>query len=142
MYFINRPIPVKVMLARHKIFCMKKLIIIALACFAGTSLMAQKENEKNESKKTERMEHKMSMKKDCVMMKEGKMMVMKDGKTMAMTSDMTMSNGAIVMADGSVKMKDGTTKMIKNGDCMYMDGKMKMGHTTKHKRMKHHTKTK
>jgi hypothetical protein len=40
---------------------------------------------------------------------------------------MTMSNGAVVMTDGSVKMKDGSTKQLKNGDCVYMDGKMKTG---------------
>ena len=62
--------------------------------------------------------------KDCVMMKDGKMMVMKNGQTIGMDKDMTMSNGTMVMKDGSVKMKDGTTMMMKEGDCIYMNGKM------------------
>jgi hypothetical protein len=32
--------------------------------------------------------------------------------------------GTIVMTDGTVKMKSGKTKMMKDGDCVYMDGKM------------------
>ena len=74
--------------------------------------------------------------KDCVMMKDGKMMVEKGGKTMPMDNDVTMSNGTVVTPDGSVKMKNGTTKMLKDGDCVYMNGKMssmKM-HTAMHKK--------
>lgn len=33
----------------------------------------------------------------------------------------------MIMQDGSVKMKGGTTKQLKNGDCVYMDGKMMTG---------------
>ena len=68
------------------------------------------------------------MKGDCVMMKDGKMMVMKNGQTMDMDKDMTLNNGTMVMKDGTVKMKDGTTTMMKEGECIYMNGKMsKMG---------------
>jgi len=28
------------------------------------------------------------------------------------------------MQDGTVKMKDGTTTMMKDGECIYMNGKM------------------
>ena len=64
--------------------------------------------------------------KDCVMMKDSKMMVMKDGKTMMMDQDMTMKNGTMVMKDGTVKTKDGKTSMMKEGDSMDMNGKVKM----------------
>lgn len=113
---------------------MKKIIIclIALTTFSVLTIPSFAQEKKMDSK-TGKMGHKM---KDCVMMKDGKMMVEKGGKTMAMDKTMTMSNGTMVMPDGSVKMKDGTTKMLKDGDCVYMNGKMtsmKM-HTAMHKK--------
>ncbi|MEP6708796.1 MAG: DUF6799 domain-containing protein, partial [Verrucomicrobiota bacterium] len=65
--------------------------------------------------------------KDCVHMKDGKMMMMKDGKEMAMEKDMTMKDGTKVMTDGTVVKKDGEKMMMKDGDMMYMSGKMKKG---------------
>ena len=113
---------------------MKKIIvcIVALITFSvlTTSVFGQ---EKKVDSKMGKMNGKM---KDCVMMKDGKMMVEKGGKTMAMDKSVTMSNGTVVMPDGSVKTKDGTTKMLKDGDCVYMNGKMtsmKM-HTAMHKK--------
>jgi hypothetical protein len=113
---------------------MKKIIIylVTLITFSvlTSSVFGQ---EKKMDSKMGKMNGKM---KDCVMMKDGKMMVEKGGKTMDMDKSMTMSNGSVVMPDGSVKMKNGTTKMLKDGDCVYMNGKMtsmKM-HTTMHKK--------
>lgn len=80
--------------------------------------------------------HKMHEMKDCVMMKDGKMMAMKGGKTMGMDQDMTLTNGTVVSTDGIAKMSDGSTKKLKNGDCMYMDGKMMSGMKHKGKKMK------
>jgi hypothetical protein len=60
--------------------------------------------------------------KDCVMMEDGKMMTMMDGNKMPMEADTTMKNGTEVMTDGTVKMKNGKTMMLKDGDCVYMDG--------------------
>ena len=102
---------------------MMYLLVLTTLCALTKSTFAQEK----------KMNHKM---KDCVMMKDGKMMVTKDGKTMAMDQTMTMRNGTTVMSDGTVKMKNGTTKMLKDGDCVYMDGKMtsmKM-HTAIHKK--------
>jgi len=104
---------------------MKKVIVVMVACTLSTGLFAQTSKDK----KSERMEqpqgsanmHKM---KDCVMMEDGKMMVMKGGKTMEMNKDMTLANGTTVMTDGSVKWKNGKTAMLKDGECIYMDGKM------------------
>ena len=67
---------------------------------------------------------KMGTMKDCCMMKDGKMMVMKDGKTMPMDKEMTMKNGTTCMTNGEYTMKDGSKMMMKNGDCMDMNGKM------------------
>ena len=74
------------------------------------------------------------MKKDCVMMKDNKMMVTKGGNTMAMDQDMTLTNGTVVSTDGSVKMSDGKTKQLKNGDALYMNGKMMTGMKGMHKK--------
>ena len=68
--------------------------------------------------------HTKSMKKDCIMMKDGKVMQMKDGNTTELSGDVTLENGTVVSKDGTVKMKDGKTKMLKDGDCVYMNGKM------------------
>ena len=104
---------------------MKKMKTLTMLFFAAvlftTAAIAQ--DTSMAGHKMNKMNH-MKMKKDCVMMEDGKMMVMKGGKTMGMDKDMTLTNGATVMTDGSVKMKDGTSKQLKNGDCMYMDGKM------------------
>ena len=62
--------------------------------------------------------------KDCVVMEDGKMMIMKNGKSMSMDKDMKMSNGTMVMTDGTVKMKNGKSKMMKDGECVYMNGTM------------------
>ncbi len=63
------------------------------------------------------------MKNGC-MMKEGKMVCMKDGKTMPMDKAMTMKNGTTCMTNGECTMKDGKKMMMKEGDCMDMNGKM------------------
>jgi hypothetical protein len=63
--------------------------------------------------------------KDCCMMK--------DGKTMPMEKDMVMKNGTICMTNGECKMKDGTKMMMKNGDRMFMSGKMQTDKMSKMK---------
>lgn len=98
---------------------MKKIIILAICCFIGFGAFAQTE------KKMDKMEH-MDKMKDCIMKKDGKVMQMKDGKTMELTETATLSNGTMVMADGSIKMKDGKMSMLKEGESIDMDGKMKM----------------
>lgn len=108
-----------------KLVIMKKLFVIMIACILSTSLFAQK---------MDKMDH--GKMKDCVMMEHGKMVVMKNGETMDMNKDMAMKNGTMVMRDGKVKMKNGKTTMLKDGDCVYMNGKMtkmKMDHSMKMK---------
>ena len=103
---------------------MKKLTMFLLAAVVGTSAAMAQDTTAMASPK---MHHMSGMKKDCVMMKDGKMMAMKGGKTMAMDQDMTMTNGTTVSTDGTVKMSDGSTKQLKDGDCVYMNGKMMTG---------------
>ncbi len=104
---------------------MKKLLVLITACTICSSIFAQDNMGKmkmSHSHKKKSM-HSSSM-KDCVMMEDGKMMVTKHGKDMMMDKDMTMTNGTMVMTDGTVKMKDGKTMMMKDGDHIYMNGKM------------------
>ena len=67
--------------------------------------------------------HKMQ---DCIMMKDGKVMVMKDGKNTMLQSDTTLKNGTTVMTNGTVKFKSGKTLMLKEDQCVYMNGKIGM----------------
>lgn len=100
---------------------MKRLLVLMAVFMLGSTAFAQDKMEKKMDHKMGTMHGKM---KDCVMMEGGKMMMMKGGSSMAMDKDMSMSNGTTVMTDGTVKMKNGTTKMLKDGQCVYMNGKM------------------
>ena len=117
---------------------MKKLSMLLLAAFICTSVVHAQDTAAAMAHKPmghHKKHHMGEMKKDCVMMKEDKMMVMKGGKTMAMDQDMTLANGTVVSTGGSVKMSDGKTKQLKNGDCIYMNGKMMSGMNGMHKKM-------
>ena len=126
---------------------MKKLSMFVLAALvSSTAVLAQDSTTTTtkSTKSTTQQTHKMShdnmgsmhkmggMKmKDCVMMKDNKMMVMKGGEKMAMDNETTFTNGSKVSTDGMLTKQDGTTKQLKNGDCIYMDGKM-VGKMKKH----------
>lgn len=98
---------------------MKKLLVLIAAFLFSFSVYAQEKD-----KKMDKMDKMEASTKDCVMMHDGKMMVMKGGETMAMAEEMTLANGTMVMTDGMVKMKDGSSQMLKEGQCVYMDGKV------------------
>ena len=102
-------------LKNTKLKNMKKLLILFVAFTLSTGAFAQHNMDNME---------KMDMKKDHMMMKNGKMEMVKAGKTMAMDKDMTLTNGTTVSTGGMVKMKDGKTMQMKEGEMMYMDGKM------------------
>jgi hypothetical protein len=101
---------------------MKKKLLFIFALVIGIS--AVHAQDKMDSKTDTKME-KMEGKKDCIMMQNGKMMVQKKGQTMEMMEDMTLKNGTMVMKDGSIKGKDGKMTKLGEGECIYMDGKMK-----------------
>lgn len=116
---------------------MKKLSMLLFAGIVCTCAVNAQDTASAMSHKPmgqHKMHHMDGMKKDCVMMKDSKMMVMKGGKTMAMDQDMTLTNGTVVSTDGTVKMSDGKTKQLKNGDCVYMNGKMMTGMNGMHKK--------
>lgn len=64
------------------------------------------------------------MKKDHIVMKDGKLWQIKDGNNSEVLTDITLVNGTIVTKDGNVKTKDGKSEMLKDGDCVWMDGKI------------------
>jgi len=92
---------------------MKKMLAMLVAVFAVALVNAQNADQAHKS-----------MKKDCIMMKDGKVVQMKDGNTTDVTGDVTLTNGTVVSADGTVKTKDGKTSKLKDGDCVWMNGKM------------------
>ena len=111
---------------------MKNLLTVLLVItICGSAMAQEKVDVKKTTKHTMHKTTKKSMHtmKDCVMMKVGKMTTMMGGKTSLMTKDMTMKNGTMVKTNGTVQMKNGKSMMLKDGDCVYMNGrvdKMKM----------------
>ncbi len=58
--------------------------------------------------------------KYCAKMKDGKKVIMHEGS--ALKTDVTLNNGAKVKMDGTVIKADGTTLMLKEGECIGLDG--------------------
>jgi hypothetical protein len=104
---------------------MRKIMIAITAVALSCSAMAQ---TKMDDAHMDKMSQKsMSKMHDCVMMKDGKMVTMVNGKTMPMKATTKMSNGTKVMLDGTCKMKDGKSMMLKEGQCVMINGEvMKM----------------
>jgi len=96
---------------------MKKLFLALIALGSVVLLNAQSSDQ---SAKKE-------VKKDCIKMQDGKLWQEKDGNTTEVTEDVTLPNGTIVTKDGNVKMKDGSTVALKDGDYVWMDGKITHG---------------
>ena len=97
---------------------MKKLMILFAAATIGLTAAAQ--HEGHSPKTTEQANHT----KEHLMKMDGKMMHIKDGKTMELTQEMKLTNGATIAKDGTMKMKNGKTRKLKDGEMIYMDGKM------------------
>lgn len=71
-----------------------------------------------------KLDQKVSGRNDCLVMKNGKMMLMKDSSTNVMETDMSMTNGTVVTTDGNVKLNNGKTILLKDEDCVYMNGEI------------------
>ena len=93
-------------------------MILLAAATIGLSATAQHESHGQQTSDTSKHA------KEHLMMMDGKMMHIKDGKTMELTQEMKLSNGAIIAKDGMMKMKNGKTRKLKDGEMIYMDGKM------------------
>jgi hypothetical protein len=97
---------------------MKKLLMLFAAAFLISVSVHAQDSSKTTGKSTKM--------KDCYMMKGGKMVMEKNGTATDMTQDVTLSNGTVVTKDGTVKTKDGKTVTLKEGECVYTNGKIKM----------------
>ena len=103
---------------------MKKLLILITALALSSTAFSQEKMEMKKGMKMGKMGQNMDMNKDHIMMMDGKMQMMQKGKTMSMDKDMVLSNGTTVMTDGTMKTKSGETMTMKEGDIVYMNGKM------------------
>ena len=99
---------------------MKKLILLITISFSAIGLFAQ--NKSDLSLIAQSLDQGKMNKKDCVMMKNGHLLMMKDGKTMDMPTDIVLENGMSISKNGTVTNADGTTRVMKNGDCVDMNG--------------------
>ncbi len=101
---------------------MKKLLIFFTALSLSAGLFAQE--KMGDKMKMDKMDMKMDMKTDHYMMESGKMTLTKNGETMPMDKNITLQNGTTVNIDGTVKMKNGKTVKLKEGEMIYVTGKM------------------
>ncbi len=60
-----------------------------------------------------------------IVMKKGKAVMIKNGSSSMIERDMTLSDGTMIKMNGSISRKDGTAVIIKEGEYMDMDGKIK-----------------
>jgi len=67
-------------------------------------------------------------------MKNGRTVVMHEGKEI--TTNQTLTDGTIVKTDGIILKKDGSRTMLKEGECMDLDGKVKSKKTKKKEKAK------
>lgn|GEM_PF-1815469 len=105
---------------------MKKILTAVMALFITTGLVQAQDQNKSSSATpaaTQPAAAKCDM-KNCCMMKDGKLVQMKDGKEIAMTEDVKLGNGTLVHKDGSMDTKDGKKMMLKDGECIDMNGTM------------------
>ena len=103
---------------------MKKLLILITALALSSTAFSQEKMGMKKGMKMGKMGQNMDMNKDHIMMMDGKMQMMKKGEKMSMDKDMVLSNGTTVMTDGTMKTKNGETMTMKEGDVIYMNGKM------------------
>jgi len=60
--------------------------------------------------------------KYCAKMKDGLLRVMHDGEEI--TVDVTLANGTQIKPDGTVVKKDGTRYLLKEGECVDLEGRI------------------
>lgn len=70
----------------------------------------------------------------CAKMKDGKLTVMHNDKPLM--ADATLNNGTTIKMDGTILKKDGSTTMLKEGECVDLEGKVMKKETSKPKTTK------
>jgi hypothetical protein len=110
----------QIFIINYKKHVMKKLI----GMFAFTAITLCSFAQDSTKMQDTSMSTGKHMMKDCVMMKDGQVMSMKDGQKMKLEQTMTLTNGTTVAPDGTIKWPNGKTAMLKEGQCIYMNGKI------------------
>jgi len=107
---------------------MKKLFVILTAVvFSTVTVFAQATKTETKETKKDAKESKMETKADnthCYAMINGKMSHCTKTAGDPMTKDVTLKNGTMVSTKGEVTMKDGKKMMLKEGQCIDMEGKV------------------
>ncbi|MDF2452573.1 MAG: hypothetical protein K0S26_2077 [Bacteroidota bacterium] len=99
------------MTVQKKIKLVFSFLILMFFCFGSTGIIAQ--NDSGEVKM-----------QDCCMMKDGKMMHIKSGKMEMLEREMIMKNGTKCMANGECVTLEGEKMLMKEGECMDMQGRI------------------
>jgi hypothetical protein len=101
---------------------MKKILFLTAVTLAGLGVYAQDSNTMYMKSDTA-AQYNM---KNYIAMSGGVMMVYKNGDSIAMTSVMTLKDSTVVKQDGTITRKNGITIKLKDGDGIYMDGRLRM----------------
>lgn len=105
---------------------MKKLLILiaavsfSLASFAQNSTSGKRTEEDKKMKKEKKMDHDQLHYE----MENGKIVEVEAGRSKPLTNDVTLEDGSVLMTDGTIKKENGMTKKLKDGECVYKDGKV------------------
>lgn len=92
---------------------MRKIVLLMTAVMLATAGMAGHDDGKKKKKK--------DPDKYCAQLKDGVIKVVHDGQEL--TSDITLDNGTRIRTDGTVVKKDGTVTVLKEGQCIDVNGK-------------------
>ncbi len=93
---------------------MKKIITLLSFCLcAGIAIFAAIDEPRDPKKK--------AADKYCAQMKDGLLRVVHDGQVL--TQDVILENGTKIKVDGTIIRKDGTQYVLKEGECVNVEGR-------------------
>lgn len=61
---------------------------------------------------------------EIVTMKDGRVMTMRGGSLAPLDEEATLSDGTRIQLDGTVVMNDGSSRLMREGETLYMDGRV------------------
>ncbi|MEO5892960.1 MAG: DUF6799 domain-containing protein [Ferruginibacter sp.] len=102
---------------------MKKIIMVMIIFVAGKNINAESTSYPKISL-LDTLPARDTTMKDYVSVQGGQVILVQNNKAGRMTKDLTMKNGTVVKTDGSVKTNDGHTFQLKEGDRIYMNGRI------------------
>ena len=99
---------------------MKKLVSMLAALIITTISYSQTMLPSDTTLKENKIVHKQP---DRVEMMNDKVWIIKNDEKTELINKFILADGSTVMHNGTVKAHNGSTKKMKNGDCIYMNGK-------------------